>query len=62
MPDKNIIPTTSGEVESENKKNINNDVDNLRRKIEDELNEEAEKTTQKEKKASFCIQLVLKLQ
>ena len=61
MADKNIIRTMSGEVENENKKNINNDVDNLRRKIEDELNEEAEKAKEMEKKASICIHLVPKL-
>jgi len=62
MADKNIIRTMSGEVENENKKNINNDVDNLRRKIEDELNEEVEKAKEMEKKASICIHLMPKLQ
>ena len=53
MPDNETKPTMSKAVKSENTKNNDKNVDLLRRKIEDELNEEAAKSEKDSKKASL---------
>ena len=53
MPDNETKPTTIKAVKSENTKNSDKNLDLLRRKIEDELNEEAVKSEQVSKEVNL---------